>query len=390
MLRRGLFLLSRKSKIRIMNNKLIYIANIRLPTEKAHGIQIMKTCESLARQGVQVELLVPRRHNTIVTDPFEYYGVERNFTITRLRCIDFLVWKFFKWFSFWLETFTFTVAVRLFLIGKKAPRHTRDLLPALVLPAPVFYEIHTVPERVTWLHRRAWQRAKGIVVISDGIKQALVRQGVEGKKILIARDAVDIEQFQIADTPAECRSKLHLPEQQKIVVYTGHLYEWKGAGILAEAALLLPADIHVYIVGGTTEDVEKFRQKCRSPNLHIVGWQEHRLMPFWNRAADVVVLPNSAKEKIGALYTSPLKLFEYMASGTSMVVADLPAMREVVQEGEAVFFKPNDSRALAGAIHSIFSNLAERREAAKKVQEGVGQYSWEARADRIRKFIFIS
>src|SRR3989339_619583 len=166
-LRRGLFLLSRKSKIRIMNNKLIYIANIRLPTEKAHGSQIMKTCESLARQGVQVELLVPRRHNTIVTDPFEYYGVERNFTITRLRCIDFLVWKFFKWFSFWLETFTFTVAVRLFLIGKKAPRHTRDLLPALVLPAPVFYEIHTVPERVTWLHRRAWQRAKGIVVISD-------------------------------------------------------------------------------------------------------------------------------------------------------------------------------------------------------------------------------
>lgn len=371
-------------------NKLFYIANIRLPTEKAHGIQIMKTCESLARQGVMVELLVPRRKNVISTDPFEYYRVEKNFTITRLWCIDLLKWKFFKRFSFWLETVTFTLAARFYLRGKKATYHTRDLLPVLVLPAPVFYEIHTVPERVTGFHRRAWQRAAGIVVISDGIKRALVGQGVDTKKILVARDAVDIHQFQIVDTPAECRAKLHLPEQQKIVLYTGHLYEWKGASILAEAGAFLPGDIHIYIVGGTTEDVEKFRQKYHFPNVHMIGWQEHRLMPYWSRAADVVVLPNSAKEKIGALYTSPLKLFEYMASGTPMVVSDLPAIREVVKEGEAVFFKPDDARALAEAVHFIFTNLAARRETARKLQAGVGRYSWEERAELLKNFIYFS
>lgn len=374
----------------IMSSKLFYIANIRLPTEKAHGIQIMKTCESLARQGVEVELIVPRRHNTIEACSFEYYQVEKNFTVIRLWCVDFLAGKFFKWFSFWLETATFTVAVRWYLIGKKAVYHTRDLLPALVLPTPFFYEIHTVPDRITFFHRRAWQKAEGIIVISDGIKKELMKQGVESAKILVARDAVDIHQFQIADTSAECRAKLHLPEQQKIVVYTGHLYEWKGAGVLAEAAEFLPVDIHVYMVGGTVEDVEKFRQKYRSSNVHIVGWQEHQLMPVWNRAADVVVLPNSAKEKIGAFYTSPLKLFEYMASGTPMVVADLPAMREVVKEGETVFFKPDDKRALAKAIISIFGNHAPRREAAMRLQQTIDQHSWEVRAGKIKSFIFIS
>jgi len=189
-------------------NKLFYIANVRLPTEKAHGIQIMKTCESLARQGILVELIVPRRKNTIVVDPFEYYGVEKNFTITRLWCVDFLAWKFFKWFGFWLETITFTLAVQFYLRGQQVPRHTRDLLPALVLPGPIFYEIHTVPERVTWLHRRAWQRVKGIVVISDGIKQALVGQGVESKKILVARDAVDVRKPRFARGRAGTRDPL--------------------------------------------------------------------------------------------------------------------------------------------------------------------------------------
>ncbi|MBI5728703.1 MAG: glycosyltransferase family 4 protein [Candidatus Magasanikbacteria bacterium] len=371
-----------------MSSKIFYIANIRLPTEKAHGIQIMKTCESLVRQGVQIELVVPRRHNTISVVPFEYYQVDKNFTITKLWCIDFLSGKFFKWFSFWLETLTFTIAARWYVRGKKVPCHTRDLLPALVLPGPIFYEIHTVPGKIAWFHRRAWQRAKGIVVISDGIKQALVGEGVDGKKILVARDAVDVHQFQIFDTPAECRTKLHLPAGQKIVVYTGHLYEWKGASTLAEAALLLSVDIHVYIVGGTTEDVEKFKQTYRSPNLHIIGWQEHRLMPYWNKAADVVVLPNSGKEKIGALYTSPLKLFEYMASGTPMVISDLPAMREVVKDDEAVFFQPDNREDLARAIRSVLEDESKYQQAAGKLRENIGQYSWEARSALMKDFIF--
>lgn len=44
--------------------KLLYLANIRLPTEKAHGLQIMQNCEAFADAGAEVRLWVARRVNT--------------------------------------------------------------------------------------------------------------------------------------------------------------------------------------------------------------------------------------------------------------------------------------------------------------------------------------
>ena len=51
--------------------KITYLANIRIPTEKAHGIQIMKMCQAFANQGVRVELVVPKRKNQIRKEAFE-------------------------------------------------------------------------------------------------------------------------------------------------------------------------------------------------------------------------------------------------------------------------------------------------------------------------------
>ena len=70
--------------------KLVYIANARIPTEKAHGIQIMKMCEAFSAQVVDVELVLPRRLNRIKENPFDYYGVKKNFKITKLPTIDFI------------------------------------------------------------------------------------------------------------------------------------------------------------------------------------------------------------------------------------------------------------------------------------------------------------
>src|SRR3989338_10217925 len=67
--------------------RLIYIANIRFPTEKAHGIQIMSMCEAFAKNGAEVELVISRR-SKIKEDPFSYYGIKPIFKITRLKTFD--------------------------------------------------------------------------------------------------------------------------------------------------------------------------------------------------------------------------------------------------------------------------------------------------------------
>ena len=72
--------------------KLLYISLMRLPTEKAHGLQIMQNCEAFAAAGYDVTLWVARRWNTPdmrrITDPFAHYGIDRNFTIQRMPCLD--------------------------------------------------------------------------------------------------------------------------------------------------------------------------------------------------------------------------------------------------------------------------------------------------------------
>src|SRR5438105_408941 len=92
--------------------KIYYLANVRLPTEKAHGIQIMKTCEALARLGIDLELIVPRRRNPIVQEPFSFYQVEKNFKITQLPCWDLVSSNRLGAVGFWIESWTFYRSVK--------------------------------------------------------------------------------------------------------------------------------------------------------------------------------------------------------------------------------------------------------------------------------------
>lgn len=375
-------------------DKLFYIANIRLPTEKAHGLQIMKTCEALARQGIAVELIVPRRKNRFKDDPFVFYETEKVFTLTATWCLDFISLGIFGSIGFWLEIWTFYLAAKRRLRREGGGRYyTRDLAIAYWLSRKsynVYYELHTLPDRPGWRHRMAWERAAGLVTISDGLKNELLRQGVPANKLLVARDAVDVGQFDKSVSHNSAREILKLPFDKKIVLYVGHLYEWKGAGLLVEAVrYITDPNVEFYLVGGTLDDIEKFRRRYHAPGLHIIGWQYHRVIPQWLTAADVLVLPTSAKQKIGAVYNSPMKLFEYMLSKRPIIAADIPSLREVLDGTSATFFPPDDATALAGTIQRVLAekNIAEQK-ANHAYEVVVKHYSWQGRAARIKNFIY--
>ena len=55
--------------------KILYMANARIPTEKAHGYQICKMCEEFSSAGVEVELWAPTRENSIKKNAFDFYNL---------------------------------------------------------------------------------------------------------------------------------------------------------------------------------------------------------------------------------------------------------------------------------------------------------------------------
>jgi len=331
--------------------QLFYIANIRLPTEKAHGMQIMKMCEAFARAGVVVELVVPARSNEPFEgiDSFQYYGVERNFVIRRLKVID-PIWLMRLPQGVYIKAQALFFIISLFFSGV-IPRcgndragdvvlYTRDeyLLPVLLrCGRKVVWEAHTLPAHPR-KYINAWIKCAKIVCISRGLKEDLVVHGIPSEKILLAHDGVDIERFYTSDKSdktdkSDARRKLGLPQDTKIVLYTGHLYEWKGAGVLLEAARSYQSqDLLFVFVGGTEYDVEQFRacaKKLKVTNVLIVGHRPPTEIPLWLKVADVLVIPNSARSPHSAIYTSPMKVFEYMASGVPIVASDVSALREV-------------------------------------------------------------
>ena len=80
-----------------MSGRLVFVANMRLPTEKAHGYAIMKHCEAFAGLGMDVELWHPRRSQlrleAMGVSAFEYYDVRRIFRVVTLKNVDVLRWE---------------------------------------------------------------------------------------------------------------------------------------------------------------------------------------------------------------------------------------------------------------------------------------------------------
>jgi glycosyltransferase involved in cell wall biosynthesis len=101
------------------------------------------------------------------------------------------------------------------------------------------------------------------------------------------------------------------------------------------------------------------------------------------RGTDVLVLPNPASA-ISSSFTSPLKLFEYMASGRPIVASDLPSLREVLRDGEnALLAEPGNAAALTRGILRIKNDAALGERLARQAVEDVRQYTWARRAERL-------
>ena len=273
--------------------KLIYIANARIPTEKAHGIQIMQMCEAFTNAGNEVELVLPQRLNYIKGDPFEYYGVERNFKIKKLPCLDLIpLDRYLGKLSLWIQAISFNFFVFPYLLLKKADIiYTRDkfLLPLCLLKKNIVYEAHDFPKNY-FLYLPFLNRLRGMVVISHKLEEFFVKNGIPKNKILVAPDGVDLEKFDIKENQEECRKKLNLPLDKKIVLYTGHLYEWKGATTLAASSVSLDEDTFIIFVGGTKEDIERFKSEILNlksvltvHNLSTQGkWNQKEILDFLN------------------------------------------------------------------------------------------------------------
>lgn len=381
--------------------KLLYIANQRLPTEKAYGLQIAKMCEAFADNGIKVRLLMPTRKNQIQDDVFKYYNIKRNFEIKKIYSPDFYLPGKLDRAAFWGKNLISAIILSARSFSEKFDLiYVRDELSAYLLSyfkKNIFFEAHRFSGSKKFFYKRFKKTGLKIVTISGGLKNEFARFGFKPENILVAHDGVDLKEFDVKQTKAESRTKLGLPQDKKIIGYVGQLKTFgmeKGVGDLIKAFNIVKTnhpDALLVIVGGEGRVLEDYKTFASGQNIGeneilFVGQKRHELIPFYLRAFDVLAMPFPYNTHY-AFYMSPLKLFEYMASERPIAASDLPSVREVLNFKNSVLVKPDNPTELAIGIKKILDNESYSRQLAEVAFADVLNYTWQKRAQNILNFI---
>lgn len=378
--------------------RVLCFADTRFPIERANGVQTMATCHALARRGHDVTLVVRPDSDPTPRDPFEFYDLPRIESL-RIRTVP-------GGGTGTRRARYLLAAAQIVATERQSLVFTRDLGLAswlVRLPMrqrlPLVYESHGVadvvaaempallgkPElapsarklnRLAKRERRVWERASSYVTLTQTLADELSRRFGERTEVFVVPDAATY-----ADRLPD------VPDEPFVAGYAGHLYPWKGVDVFVRA-LAEATDVRGLIVGGHPgeSDLARVQKLVTSLGLEdrvtISGLVAQKDVRAALAPASVLVLPNIASA-ISARYTSPLKLFEYLTIGRAIVASDFPAIREVLEEGTAVFVPPGDATQLAGALKQLQHDSDWRRSLGIAAASLAPSYTWDARAERL-------
>lgn len=387
--------------------KLLYISLMRLPTEKAHGLQIMQNCEAFAEAGYDVTLWVARRWNTAemrrVTDPVAFYGVERVFNVSRMPCLD-LFPLFPKGvddrLAFYMLMLSYAVALMLRLPFTRADvYYSRDefllwLMRFLKPKATLVYEAHLFPEsgRGAKLQGAVCRSVGSVIAITPQLRADLIaRREADPERAITAHDGIRAGRFAHLPESREARRRIGWDEDAFIVGFVGRLSMIgmdKGLGGLIDAIARVDGAC-LALVGGPADMAAELRRRWLAHGLDegrflYAGQVAAADVPLYLAAFDVAVMPHPATPQF-ARYTSPLKLFEYMAAGKAIAASDLPGWSDVVAHDEhALLIPPDDPTAWTSALRRLRDDPALRLRLGQNArQKALTQYTWKIRARRV-------
>ena len=385
--------------------KLLYISNSRIPTTKAYGHQIFKMCQIFARHNVAVELICPSRKNPEFknVDAFVYYRMPKTFKLKKIYSYDpqWLI-KFPAGTYIKFQALLFIISLLIYLLYKKNRAeyifYTRDeyLLPLLQLFSKrVVWEGHSLPQRKKH-YAHYFKQCYRLIVLTHELKKMLIGLGVSANKILVSPDAVELEIFGIRLDKNQARQELNLP-QEKILFGYGGSFKTKNMDkgikdILYALKIIIQEYPHAMFiaVGGAPEHIQEYKNLAEqigvADNSQFLAQVTQDKLAIYQQACDIMLMPFPWTEHY-AYFMSPLKMFENMASGRPIIATDLPAIKEVLNENNAILIKPDNPDDLATGMIKLIQDKGLALQLAKKALEDIKQYTWSERVKKIIKLI---
>ncbi|BAZ16349.1 group 1 glycosyl transferase [Calothrix sp. NIES-4071] len=229
-----------------------------------------------------------------------------------------------------------------------------------------------------------------VITQSEPVRQSLIQYGMPPEKVVWQYNG--FEQSFLDRQPQEAetwRQQLLTDGRKILIVYSGALYTFKGIDLLIDVAAQLP-HIQFAVTGGKESQVEAYQQIAKQKNvqnINFLGWvmPRKRLVSLF-QAADLLAHPHlSGKE---ADFTNPVKFFQYMASGTPIVVTEiLPLIPFKDSPLIATWCEPDNPQKFAQSILYALEKYPRKIEGYTDSINYARQFSWESRILKILNYV---
>lgn len=388
-----------------MNCRIVYLHRLEF-TGSGQTLQVLRDYDSLLRHGHEVHLFyrAPRvlsageleaalvKHGLSPQSRLRFHGIAEGFAGKRRlwRAAGALIGESALPVAIVARTMDHA-RLALALRARALSRPARAIIELHEGAFPhMMYREHGRRLRAWFSRRRERQVLRRIdaVIATVGSQLTLLHELFpQHARAAVLPNGVDLAAFAAAPGRA-ADGRFHLR-------YAGQFLAWKNTDVMIEALKHLPASAVLELAGGKPGAEESARAAIQATarrhgveqRVRYLGFLAPPEVPAFLMQADALLLPLGDNVQ-SRYFTSPMKLFEYAASGVPMIVARQPTTLALVRDGEeALLVEPTSAPELAAAASRLMAAPELGARLAARAREWVRQYSHEERARRYQDLL---
>jgi glycosyltransferase involved in cell wall biosynthesis len=244
-----------------------------------------------------------------------------------------------------------------------------------------------------WLDRFVARGSLCGICVTSPLRDRVIAFGLPRKRILVSPNAIDRATFSIELSKRMAREGARIPEDKIVLGYFGRFKTMgEEKGVSAILAALVQLDERYIFFGAGALPAELLEYQTLAEKLGVAGRvilkgdSSQAELAHYQRASDILLMPFPFTEHY-AYVMSPMKMFEYLASGRPIIATDLPSVRDVLNEQNAVLVPPGDTHALVTAIEALAKDPARGEALAAQGRIYIQTRTWDTKAKEILSFI---
>lgn len=363
--------------------RISYLFNSSTPSSNPGSIQVINTCNGFASLGHEIKVIVPNTGKNISLKKF--YGVNNNIKLIKIKLFD----KFPLGLNYYLFSIVSVLYAVFYNTDLFITRNFFTLFVLNILKKKVIIEIHHDLKNegriIQWIFKNIDVLNKKnllkIIAITNPVKSFLVRNyNVNSQKIEVVSSASGLK----------FKFKKFKKKNKYNIGYFGSLDETKGSSFVLKLSEIDKKN-NYFIYGGNDKEVLRLKKINQSKNLIIKKSVSYTEVKKYIHKMDILLIPSNPKKikSLGGIgnivkYTSPLKLFDYLASGGLIISTNIKVFNEILEDKKnCILMKNLDPNAWKKKISNLTKNQSYINYLKRNAYDLSKKFTYKERARQI-------